>query len=287
MNKILFKFLRVTGIPYIVREIYQKDKVTILLFHDIKPKSARKAFAYLSKHYNIISLNEFIAAVNRNQAKIPRKALIITFDDGHIGNYQLLPITKELDIPVTIFLCASIINTTRKYWFNLPPHLLGEPKSKLKKIPNKERLGILKERGFTQEKEYQYPEALQETHIEEMKGAINFQSHTLFHPILPNCSYKEAKEEIFKSKEILESEFGLEINTISYPNGDYSERDVTLAKQAGYTCGITVDHGFNTIDSDLFHLKRLSVNDSDNLDEIVVKASGFWAFMKSVLMFNK
>ena len=114
-----------------------------------------------------------------------------------------------------------------------------------------------------------------------MKQHINMQSHTLFHPILPKCDSNEAKKEIFKSKEILENEYDLNINAISYPNGDYSDRDINFSKDAGYKCGITVDYGFNTKHTDLYRLKRLSVNDTDNIDELIVKASGFWAFLKT------
>jgi hypothetical protein len=73
----------------------------------------------------------------------------------------------------------------------------------------------------------------------------------------------------------------LKINAIAYPNGDYSDRDITLAKEAGYSCGVTVDFGYNTLDTDLFSLKRLSVNDTSNLDELAVKASGVWQFFKT------
>ena len=68
---------------------------------------------------------------------------------------------------------------------------------------------------------------------------------------------------------------------IAYPNGDYSERDIELVKSAGYRCGVTVDYGFNTVKTDLFRLKRLSVNDTGNIDELAVKASGVWAFIKT------
>ena len=146
---------------------------------------------------------------------------------------------------------------------------------------NKDRLEILSKDGFKQEKEFDIPQALQKEQIEEMKYYINMQSHTLFHPILPKCSFNEAKKEIFKSKEILENEYSLNINAIAYPNGDYSDRDINYSKDAGYKCGITVDYGFNTQDTDIYKLKRLSVNDTDSIDELIVKASGVWAFLKT------
>ena len=279
MQKLIFKILRFSGLPFLFREIIQRNRISILLFHDISKNTAMQTFEYLSKNYNIIDLNDFIEASEKKDfSKIPSKALIITFDDGHIGNYKMLPVIKELKIPTTIFLCASIINTNRHFWFTFKDK---STTSEFKYKSNQDKLELLSKDGFKQEKEFSIPQALQKDQIEEMKQHINMQSHTLFHPILPKCDSNEAKKEIFKSKEILENEYDLNINAISYPNGDYSDRDINFSKDAGYKCGITVDYGFNTKHTDLYRLKRLSVNDTDNIDELIVKASGFWAFLKT------
>ena len=280
MGKMIFRIIRLSGLPFLFREILQKNKISVLMFHDISKEIAEQTFNYLSKKYNIIHLNDFIEAIDkRDKNKIPKKALIITFDDGHIRNYEILPVVKKYNIPVTIFLCASIINTNRHFWFKFKNQLISI--SILKNKSNKEKLDILSKMGFEKDKEFDKPQALQKSHIDEMKNYVNMQSHTLYHPCLPKCDNDEARTEIFNSKEILERDYKLKINAISYPNGDYSERDILLAKEAGYKCGITVDFGFNTIKSDVFRLKRLSVNDTDDINELIVKASGVWAFFKT------
>lgn len=92
MNKLLFRLLRFSGFTILFRELIQRKKVTILLFHDISKETANQTFSYLSKKYNIIDLNDFINAIeNRDKTKIPKKSLILTFDDGHIRNYEMLP----------------------------------------------------------------------------------------------------------------------------------------------------------------------------------------------------
>lgn len=280
MNKLLFKILRFSGIAFLFREIIQRKKVTILLFHDLKAKTADKTFAYLKNHYNLIGLNDLINAIDKKDfSKIPPKALIITFDDGHIRNYEMLPIIKKTNIPITIFLCAGLINTNRHFWFKYKNKSIST--SHLKLVPNEERLEILSKVGFLQDKEFEQPQALRKEQIDEMSNFINMQSHTLYHPILPKCKYDVAKTEIVHSKDILENDYSLNINAISYPNGDYSDRDIELSKNAGYKCGITVDYGFNTVNTDPFRLKRISVNDTDDLNELSVKASGVWAFIKT------
>jgi len=281
MKKFLFRILRFSGIPFLFREIIQRKKVTILLFHDLKVESAESIFTYLKKKYNIIDLNDYIRAIEKKDfSKIPLKALIITFDDGHIRNYEMLPIIIKHRIPITIFLCAGLINTNRHFWFKHKYNSVLT--SNLKLVSNEERLEILSKVGFKQDKEFENPQALQKQQIDEMSTFLNMQSHTLFHPILPKCSYDVAKFEITHSKEILENNFGLNINAISYPNGDYSDRDIELVKIAGYKIGITVDYGFNTVDTNPFRLKRISVNDNGDIYELIVKASGVWAFIKTM-----
>lgn len=244
-------------------------------------ESAEKIFSYLSRRYNIIGLNDFIDAhESRDNTQLPKKALILTFDDGHIGNYALLPVIRKTRIPVTIFLCASIVNTNRHFWFNYEGLSLSVPDIK-RNVRSWYR--DLSEYGFIRDREFASPQALQKSQIEEMMPLINFQSHTMYHPILPRCSGVEAEQEIMGSKEILMKNFGLPVNAISYPNGDYSERDILLVKEAGYKCGMTVDFGYNTIQTDLFRLRRLSLSNTDDMNEIIVKASGLWAFLKTVM----
>jgi peptidoglycan/xylan/chitin deacetylase (PgdA/CDA1 family) len=243
-------------------------------------ETARQCFSYFSRKYNIIGLSDFIDAHEKKDgSKLPKKALIVTFDDGHIENHALLPVVKEHNIPLTIFLCASIVNTNRHYWFRYED--LFSSNSEIKRDANSWHEDLLKY-GYEKDREFEYPQALQKNHIEEMKPHVNFQSHTMYHPILPKCNVSEARTEIFKSKEILEKEFGLKINAIAYPNGDYSERDILLVKEAGYKCGLTVNFGYNTIKTDIFRLKRLSIYQTDDINEISVKASGVWAFFKTL-----
>jgi len=253
------------------------------MFHDMNVVNATPAFDFLKKHYHIIGLQEYLKAHQFGKI-LPPKSLIITFDDGHIDNYKLLPIIQRMQIPITIFLCSDIVNTHRHFWFKHCKELLPD-REKIKKMSNSQRLETLKQYGFNQTQEYDDVQALTSDQIEKMRPWVDFQSHTCFHPILPRCDDETAQKEIGLSKQHLEDNFSLKINAISYPNGDYSTRDIDLAKKAGYKCGITVDYGFNDLNTDIFRLKRISVNDGQTLDELIVKSSGCYAFIKRILDF--
>lgn len=285
IRNFMYFCLRYSGLPLIFREIFQKNKVTILYFHKIEPDVAEKIFKYLQENYNIISLHDFFDMYKRKK-NFPERSLVITFDDGYRSNYYLLPIFKKSSIPVTIFLCSGIINTNRHFWFEealAKETHLPLTMEQLTKVSNDERLRTLNIIGFEQEKEYTNPHALSKKQIREMLPYVDFQSHTLYHPCLTQCDDNEARDEIFISKHILEEEYDLAINAIAYPNGDYSERDIQLCMAAGYEFGLTTDFGFNTVDTDPFRLKRLSINEeSNNLNELIVSVSGVKNFLGSV-----
>jgi len=86
--------------------------------------------------------------------------------------------------------------------------------------------------------------------------------------------------EIAQSKIDLEKTFGLAIWALAYPNGDYSERDIEIAKDAGYECALTMDFGYNDERTPLFQLKRIAVNDDAAPSELIVKVSGVWGFLR-------
>ncbi len=281
LREVLFKCLRYSGLPYLLRHTVQRRRVTLVMFHDIAPEHAERAFAFLKRAYRVISLDDFLLAQRQKNARLlPSRALVITLDDGHIRNRALLPVIEKLDIPVTVFLCAGIVGTNRHFWFKYRhPSINTE---QLKQIPNGERLRRLAQAGFDPYREAEKPQALSREHIEQMRARINFQSHTTTHPCLPQCTDEEAWAEIAGSRQLLEREFGLRVYALAFPNGDYSARDIAFVRQAGYACAVTVDFGYNSVHTDPYRLRRLSIDDGDNEDAVCVKASGLWTFLMAL-----
>lgn len=282
LKKLFVKLIYYSGLPYFLREFALRNKVTIIMLHNPGADTGEIHFKWLAQHYNIISLNQYIDYRN-GKASLPSKPLIITMDDGHIGNYELLPLVKSMKIPVTIFLCSGIINTNRHYWFKY--YELLTDSDVLKMVPNNKRLEYLAKSGFYQQKEFSIPQALTREQINEMKAYVNFQSHTVFHPCLNQCTDEEAWKEISESKLQLETDYNLSINAIAYPNGDFTERDIEYVKKAGYACGLTVGYGYNGRNTSIYKLKRCSVNDNESLELLAIKATGIWSYL--FLIFNK
>ncbi len=285
MRQLLFKIIRYSGLPYLFREIVQRRRVTIVMMHDISLPAASQAFRFWKYHYNPISMQDFLRARDGESGyKLPPKPIVITMDDGHKENYKLTSLVKELEIPIAIFLCADIVGTNRHFWFK---HEGCNPDN-LKMVPDQKRIEKLSELGFSKTKEYPDRQALTDDEVIEMKKSplINFQNHTRFHPILTKCTDNKVYDEINSSKKTLEKRYSINVAGFAYPNGDYGNREVEVIKKAGHQYALTTTPGFNSLQTNLFELKRLSVNDSENLDEIVVKSSGVWGIMKHVIGIN-
>lgn len=254
------------GIPLLVRELIARNKVAVLLYHDISPDVFTKHITYLSRHYKIITLDTLVLAIhNKDFSQIAPKSVVITIDDGHAGNIKLLPIIKQYRICPTIYLCTQIIDTHRHFWFRIPNQSKRE-KERLKRVPNAKRLTHLKDlANFDPEKEYQDRQALNIDEMREMVECVDFQPHTQFHPILPNCNDIESNKEIHGSKADLEELLGKACLHFSYPNGDYSERELEIVKACGFRSARTSDIGWNTSDTSPYQLKAIPISDDAGL----------------------
>jgi peptidoglycan/xylan/chitin deacetylase (PgdA/CDA1 family) len=283
IKRLSFRLLRFSMIPFLIRELIQRKSVTIIAYHTLGPEVAEAHFGALQGRYNFISLRDYIEAMNGAGFKRhPSKALIVTFDDGHKISYRLKPVLEKYRIPATFFLCSGIVGTNRHFWFST--EMSNEDRQSLKFVADHERLEILNRLEFSETKEYDSPEALSRSQIEEMKTIADFQSHTVFHPILPRCSMERVSREIAQSKVDLEANFDLQVYALAYPNGDYTQREIEAAQKAGYKCALTLDLGFNSEHTPLFQLKRICVNDDAGVDELLVKISGLWDFVKQRLL---
>jgi peptidoglycan/xylan/chitin deacetylase (PgdA/CDA1 family) len=75
-----------------------------------------KQMLFLSNHYHVISLDDFINA-KKYKKDIPPKTAVITFDDGWEDTYlYAFPVLNKFNLPATIFLTTGFIGTDRIFW---------------------------------------------------------------------------------------------------------------------------------------------------------------------------
>lgn len=281
IKHLLILILYASLVPFLIREIWQRGRATILLYHRVDPDVLDRHLAALKRHYNFISLSEFIRIrAGQDRGRLPKKAAILTLDDGHASNRALLPVLQKHKIPCTIFVCTAIVGTHRRFWF-LDSSAEDEV-LQLTRVSDQARLARLESRGFREDREYPDRQALSWEEMDEMREWVDFQPHTRFHPILRGCSTDRAEAEIRGSKADLE-ERGYPVYSFAYPTGDYSDRDVQLVRAAGYDCALTVDVGYNTLNTDPHLLKRICMYDGAGATEALVRATGLWSALRTLV----
>lgn len=220
-------------------------KVPILLYHNITPGSgggdianvSAKMFethilALINAGYNIISLKDYISYV-KGEGKLPKKPLVLTFDDGYSSNYEIaFPILKRYNIPATIFIVTGTV-------------------------------GERAEDGKVNNSHFTWRQAA----LMQASGLVDIESHTLTHPNLPEKNVSDIQKELRKSKYMIEKWLGKECKIIAFPYGGYNEKLVPLAAAAGYESAVLVDDKLsadpsyaNTKADGLYSIKRLTIS---------------------------
>lgn len=71
----------------------------------VSPDSFERQMEFLKAHrYNVLSLGDYIDLL-KNKKPIPKKSVVITFDDGYDNNFtEAFPILKKMQFPATIFI---------------------------------------------------------------------------------------------------------------------------------------------------------------------------------------
>lgn len=279
MRQLLAFLIRFSGLPFLFREIIFRRRVTIIVYHDPSPEVFEAHLTYLIDRFDIIPLERLIEAIEENTwQKIPPKSLVITFDDGHRGNFALFDNIKRHKVPITIYACAGIVNTQRHYWFLD----FADQAQRLKSLPNKARLKkISSVNGYTPEKDFAKRQALSKAEILDMKSqGVDFQSHTLLHPILTTCTDEECWLEIAGAKRVLEDLLEEPVAHFAYPNGDYGEREIAYLQKAGYRSARTSDMGWNGPNTDIYALKSMTISDDATLNEMAAQLCGIFPYFR-------
>ncbi|MDH5325896.1 MAG: polysaccharide deacetylase family protein [Gammaproteobacteria bacterium] len=265
----------------------------------VDEKSFEKQLDFLKRHFQVLSAPEFVKSLHR---KIPfeKPSCLISFDDGWIDNHDhAYTQLKKRNIPAIIFLPTDYMGTGKLFWQerlcntmhilckDLAQHaqLLGRMGFEMKSNdPDHE---ILK---FVSQQKNQSPETIetllcdleQYMHdqnikfpLENMDSYLNWDqvramdsniiyygSHAQSHTMLPKLSRDRQRNELSHSKTIIETETGLSIDSIAFPNGDYNQDTLSLCEECNYKVAFTTQRGHVSANDNPFMLKRVNVNNA-------------------------
>jgi len=235
---------------------------------------------YLKKYCTPLTFEEVINHLRSNK-KLPKNAVVITFDDGFSDNYvNAYPVLKKHNVAATFFISTTYIGFNVTFWFNLVSRIIMlnagktlelqsikyqisedfEKRRSLvkiilnvcKSVSNFKRLELLE--GMKQQLNYSdecdsLAKPMSWDNVREMsENGMEIGSHSLTHPILSQLTSNELKAEIHESKKEIESQILKKIYTISYPEGmeyAFNYKVLDEVEKAGYLLGSTYISGNN------------------------------------------
>ncbi len=217
--------------------------VPILLYHNIDgkgvfsitSKTLRRHFKMIKdSNINVISLKELIDRLD-NPKPFRKKTIVITFDDGYLSMYtKLLPLAREFNYPITLFIYSDFISTSSK-------------------------------RALTWEKLRSMDKL-----IDIQSHSISHPDLTKFSKRDNYSSNKKLFDEIYLAKRVIELYMRKGIDRYAFPYGRYDLNIVEMCEGAGYSSVFSTNYGSNIITRNNYCLRRHHIKNSYS-DEFIMK----------------
>lgn len=117
---------------------YFRPKGLVLMYHrvaetkvdpwklSVSPHHFRRQIEYLRSEANVVRLLDYAQALR--EGRLPRRAVIITFDDGYADNLlEAAPVLVDAGLPATFFITTGAVGQNGEFWWDdLERCLLGD-----------------------------------------------------------------------------------------------------------------------------------------------------------------
>jgi peptidoglycan/xylan/chitin deacetylase (PgdA/CDA1 family) len=189
--------------------------------------------------YRVLRLSELGAAL-REGRPVPRRSVVLTFDDGYEDIYQhAFPLLRKYGFPATLFVVSARVGA-RCEWTS-DPELAG------RSLCTWSQLSIMGGYG------------------------VEIGAHTRTHARLTALPAEAAAAEIAGSRRDLESALGWRVELFAYPYGDCDRNVERLVTDAGFTASCGVRSGLNDRRSPIQQLYRTEIFGTDSLPVFAAK----------------
>ncbi len=182
--------------------------------------------------YRVISLEE-LAATLREGRPLPRRAVVITIDDGYRDNAEVaLPTLRRHGFAASVFLVSERLDASNDW--DAEGDVAGRP-------------------------------TLTREQIEQMRASgIRFGAHTRTHCALTKVEEAELAAQLRGSREDLEATLGERVETLTYPYGLHDDRVVEATRAAGFTAACTVEAVPARPGDDPLRIPRIEITGTDS-----------------------
>ncbi len=217
----------------------------ILMYHNVDDKPGFNTVAtynfeeqlqFVKQHWQLTDLETYIQ--NRNT---DTRLATVTFDDAYSCiNHQVLPIIREMDIPITVFVPVFHVGLDNEWDEGHPQYM---------------KINVLS----WEEIEYLSKDPL-----------ITFGSHGLTHISCGDLTKEKTISYLKESKEELEKHLQKSIDYFAYPYGqlkDIGFATPELLEELGFKAAVTTLWKRNNRNISPYQLRRIEVKSTDNITD--------------------
>jgi peptidoglycan/xylan/chitin deacetylase (PgdA/CDA1 family) len=221
-------------------------EIPVLTYHSIDetgsllsvaPSALRAQLARLrAENWRGLSIAEYIALAGK--ANPEPRTVLITFDDGY-RNFaeRAFPLLTEYGFRATLF---------------VPVDFVGKRPSWLERDWKMTRL-LLDDVGLSSDERRALNMSAQELLSNSLmdwpdlrnltEAGIDIQSHSAAHHFLTSLAPEEIREDLIRSRKVLEDQLGRPVTAVAYPYGASDTVVAAAARDAGFDVGFVSDHG--------------------------------------------
>jgi len=224
-------------------------RLPILMYHNVseaekKAKGLTISKELLERHFRYLSENNFTTfhlSELENRTDIPKKSVMITFDDVTVNQHLAVELLQKYQLKATFFVPFAYVGKTDAWNQGKEPIMSF---SELKSLPENIELGL----------------------------------HSFSHPKYSNLSEAEIVED-FENCFTAIRENGLKVHrSLAYPYGNYPKKEPhkskfqILLKNNGIQMGLRIGNAVNTFPfKNPYEIKRIDVKGEDNLLRFRIK----------------
>ncbi|MEA3548049.1 MAG: polysaccharide deacetylase family protein [Thermodesulfobacteriota bacterium] len=206
-------------VPVLSYHNFSESKQNLMM---VRRRDFERQMKFLKDNaYTVITLDDLFDFLEYREA-LPRKAVVITIDDGWQGVYDIAyPVLKKYNFPATLFVYTDLISGSRK---TLDWNQVAE----------------LDKNGIDIQ-----CHTISHRNLNKIKGNESFQNYV-----------REIEREISESTRIIKKKIGKDVKYLAYPYGDTNNLVIAFLKKNGFRGAFTVKRASNPFFVNHFTLNR-------------------------------
>jgi peptidoglycan/xylan/chitin deacetylase (PgdA/CDA1 family) len=226
-------------VPILAYHLVSSTSVPAFARYTVTPRAFAAQMRWLAMaRYTPIPMAT-LASCWREHRMPPRRAVVITFDDGFRDCIEFaLPVLRRHRFPAVFYLVAGLVGQTSRWM----AHPAGE-------------LPLF---------DWTAARALQ-------TAGMQCGAHSMSHLALGECPASETRRELIESRKLLEDRLGCAVQHLAYPYGSVTRAVRDLSEEAGYLSACTTEKRLAAAADDPLLLPRVTIYGGESLLDFVCR----------------